>query len=80
MTCDCIPVVDKKLAERNTKLLQPITFSSLSDPTEPTRLMVVTEQVETGRGKQKAVGMFATYCPFCGVPYVRTPAEGKEPT
>jgi hypothetical protein len=32
-------------------------------------LMLETEQIETGRGKQKAVSMFLTYCPFCGTKY-----------
>ena len=69
MTCGCIDIVNEKLAERNTRLMLPITFSRLNDPNEPPRLMIVTEQIETGRGKSKAIGMFATYCPFCGDAY-----------
>jgi len=33
------------------------------------RPMIVTDQIVSGRGKPKAVGMFATFCPFCGVAY-----------
>jgi hypothetical protein len=39
--------------------------------------MIVTEQIEGGRGKKKAVGMFATFCPFCGVRYQPAPASAK---
>lgn len=63
MTCNCIETVDAMLAERNTRLTQPIVFSDNQAP----RLMIVTEQIESGRGKKKACGMFATFCPFCGV-------------
>jgi hypothetical protein len=31
------------------------------------RPMIVTDQIESGRGKKKACGVFATFCPFCGV-------------
>jgi len=63
MICTCVELVNAKLAERNTRLMIPIMLGA--DQTR--RLMIVTEQVETGRGKKKAVGMFATFCPFCGV-------------
>ena len=33
------------------------------------RPMIVTDQIQSGRGKQKACGLFATFCPFCGVSY-----------
>ncbi len=67
--CNCIETTNTLLAERNTRLMLPITFSGLTNPKEPQRLMVVTEQIESGRGKKKACGMFATYCPFCGEIY-----------
>lgn len=63
MTCDCISIVDAKLAERNTRIMLPLMLSA----DQTSRPMIVTDQIETGRGKQKAVGMFATFCPFCGV-------------
>lgn len=61
--CNCIEVVNAQLAQRNTRIPLPIMLGS--DQTQ--RVMIVTEQVETGRGKKKACGMFATFCPFCGV-------------
>jgi hypothetical protein len=67
MTCNCIKTVNEKLATRNTRLTLPLVFGR--NEGEPERLMIVTEQIETGRGKAKAVGMFATCCPFCGVKY-----------
>lgn len=63
MACSCIEIVDAKLAERNSRIMLPIMFGD--DQTK--RPMIVTEQIEKGRGKAKAVGMFATFCPFCGV-------------
>lgn len=65
MACNCVDVVDEKLAERNTRIVRPLVFGG----DQTFRAMVVTEQVETGRGKKRACGMFATYCPFCGVAY-----------
>lgn len=61
--CTCIAEVDAKLAERNTRIMLPIMWSTDQTP----RPMIVTDQIETGRGKKRACGMFATFCPFCGV-------------
>ncbi len=63
--CNCIVEIDAMLAERNTRIMIPITFSA-DHSNIP---MIVTEQIETGRGKRKAIGMFATFCPFCGQKY-----------
>lgn len=62
MTCNCIETVNAELAGRNTKIMLPMVFGA----DQTARPMIVTEQIETGRGKQKAVGLFATFCPFCG--------------
>jgi hypothetical protein len=67
MNCTCIETVNEKLATRNTRLTLPLVFGRKDG--DPERLMIVTEQVETGRGKAKAVGVFATCCPFCGEKY-----------
>ncbi len=66
-SCGCIAVVDAKLAERNTRIMQPIILRMAGEDARAPRPMIVTEQIETGRGKKKAVGMFATFCPFCGI-------------
>ncbi|RKE50323.1 hypothetical protein [Sphingomonas sp. PP-CC-1A-547] len=60
---NCIAETDAFLAERNTRISLPIMLG----PDQTARPMIVTEQIETGRGKKKACGMFATFCPFCGV-------------
>lgn len=65
MACNCIETVDAKLAERNTRIMLPIMLGRDQTP----RPMIVTDQIVSGRGKPKACGMFATYCPFCGVLY-----------
>ncbi|WP_017993891.1 hypothetical protein [Rhizobium leguminosarum] len=69
MTCTCIQTVNEKLAERNTRLMIPIILRFKGEEKSPDRLMIVTEQIETGRGKAKATGVFASFCPFCGVKY-----------
>jgi hypothetical protein len=65
MTCTCIETVNEKLATRNTRLTQAMMFGPADHP----GLMLETHQIETGRGKPKAVSMFITHCPFCGVKY-----------
>lgn len=65
MTCNCIETLDAELASYNTRILLPIMLGS--DKTA--RVMIRTEQIETGRGKKKKVGMFASFCPFCGIKY-----------
>ncbi|MDK4730520.1 hypothetical protein [Rhizobium phaseoli] len=65
MACTCVETVNAKLKERNTRLEQAMMFGECNHD----RLMLRTEQVETGRGKPKAVAMFLTFCPFCGVKY-----------
>lgn len=66
MACGCVETVNVKLASYNTRLSQAIT---LGEQNGNPNLMVVTEQVETGRGKKRAAAMFLTYCPFCGTRY-----------
>lgn len=73
MTCNCIETVNEMLSSRNTRLTQAWKMGSSPDE----GLMLVTEQIETGRGKPKAAGMFLTYCPFCGTEYEASKAEGE---
>lgn len=65
MTCNCIDIINEKLASRNTRLSQALMFGEVNNP----GLMLETEQIETGRGKQKATSMFLNFCPFCGAKY-----------
>ena len=69
MACNCIEIVDEKLKERNTKLEIPIILRFKGEPARDQRVLIKTEQIQTGRGKAKSVAMFPTYCPFCGAEY-----------
>ncbi|MHC1549427.1 hypothetical protein [Phyllobacterium sp. K27] len=55
---------------RNTKLSLTITFGSTLDAFPS----IGTEQIEKGRGKQKAVAMLPSFCPFCGEKYEKEAA------
>lgn len=65
MVCKCIERIDELLKPRNTRLSITIAFTE-GMPAYPT---IVTQQVERGRGKPKAVMMCPTFCPFCGTKY-----------
>lgn len=69
MACNCITEVDEKLKDYNTKISPTIIFKSPSYVT----VTLVTEQIEKGRGKKKAVTMLPSHCPFCGVKYEEEP-------
>lgn len=78
MPCKCIEIIDEQLKERNTRLSLPLLFSVKGEPAKDQRVMIETEQLEKGRGKQKAVGMFPTFCPFCGVKHDAEPKPSVE--
>lgn len=64
MACTCRDAINAQLAEFNTRVRNyyTITDSGLGLPWP-----IETEQIERGRGKKKAMGLFASFCPFCGV-------------
>lgn len=64
MACTCIQIVNEKLASRNTRLVSTINLGDWAEYP-----LIRTEQVETGRGKAKALAMHPSFCPFCGAKY-----------
>lgn len=63
MACDCYEKANEALVEHNTRIASYFTFESnrvgRSWPIE-------TVQIEKGRGKRKAMGLVASFCPLCG--------------
>jgi hypothetical protein len=76
MACECITLMDEKLAERNTRLLTTIVFG------KPQGYLAVTLASEkiAPRNRDKVTAL-PTFCPFCGVRYVPEAAPThSEPT
>jgi hypothetical protein len=70
--CGCMGRVGTMLAERNTRLKATFVREGNALVSRP---YIGTEQIETGRGKQKATSIIPNYCPFCGVKYVQPEAK-----
>lgn len=71
MACNCYEAVNKKLVEHNTK----VAFYFILDYDKGGMPWPIeTSQIEKGRGKKKAMGLFASFCPFCGVALKKAPA------
>lgn len=66
MACECIDVMDAKLAEHNTRLTGTFVFPRDGSPSF-TQVTLTTEKLNT-RNRVKA-SAWATFCPFCGVRY-----------
>lgn len=61
--CDCYERVNGQLAEYNTKIESLFTLDGnrIGRPWP-----ISTKQIETGRGKPKAMALVASFCPICG--------------
>lgn len=66
MACDCIDVMDAKMAEHNTRLISTFMFPRDGSPSF-SQVTLATEKLNT-RNRTK-VSAIATFCPFCGVRY-----------
>lgn len=66
MACDCIDVMDDKLAEHNTKLA--LTFGFGRDGSSHTYPSIGTEKLDRKVRKGPALAI-PTFCPFCGTKY-----------
>lgn len=61
--CKCYETINGKLAEHNTRITLAFILDS---PYKGSPWPIATSQIESGRGKKKAVGLYASYCPMCG--------------
>lgn len=66
--CDCMDTVNVKLAEHNTKIELP-----WFGPQLPRIITMKADQKKRG----KPMGIFATFCPFCGEKYQQN--EDRDP-
>ena len=63
MTCDCMKLVNEKLAAHNGRLAT--AFQLTADMGIRMRLLLATEKID--KNKRKPVpSVMASYCPFCG--------------
>lgn len=62
--CNCRERINAGLAQHNTRIAG---YFSLEGHKVGEPWAVETVQIEKGRGKAKAVAIFASFCPFCGV-------------
>lgn len=62
--CNCRERINTGLAPHNTKIAP---YFSLAGDKVGEPWPIETVQIEKGRGKPKAAGIFASFCPFCGV-------------
>lgn len=66
MACKCIEIIDKRLAERNSRLEVGFTFGTEERPGYAFPALR-TEKINK-RNRDK-MGAIPTYCPFCGTAY-----------
>ena len=68
--CNCIEEVDAQLlaSGRNTKLDIPITFS-LTGRLDSQKKVTISTCKRDDAKREKALRVFASYCPFCGIAY-----------
>lgn len=71
MACDCYEKANKALGEHNTRIK---SFFFISGSRVGMPWPIETTQVEKGRGKPKAMGLLASFCPMCGVSLKEPPA------
>jgi hypothetical protein len=76
--CNCIEEVQKKLLEtgRNTMLDIPMSLSPSHD-LSANRVTISTCKRDEKK-REKPLRMFASYCPFCGLPYEDVPETELE--
>lgn len=75
MACDCIDVMDAKLAEHNTRLVGTLVFPRDGSPSY-TKVTLSTEKLNTR--SRVVASAWATFCPFCGERYVPLAAVAEE--
>jgi len=63
MSCDCFERANEALAPHNTRIEMLMRFGP---GTLRRSWPISTVQLEKGRGKAKAMGLVASFCPMCG--------------
>lgn len=72
--CGCYQKINEKLKPYNTQITPTIL---LDNPYVGMPFPIATGQIETGRGQKKAIGLYASFCPFCGA-NMRKPKEATD--
>jgi hypothetical protein len=68
--CDCIQRIQEELEGNgsNTMLDIPLVIFTKTMEIKPSRVIVATRKRDSKK-RGNAMKLFATYCPFCGIPY-----------
>jgi hypothetical protein len=70
--CDCIDVMNGKLAEHNTKIVETFGFPRDGSPVYM-RPKIDVEKIESRKRVGPALAI-PSYCPFCGIAYEKPAA------
>jgi hypothetical protein len=70
--CDCVATINKKLADRNTRIAQ--AFCLTEDLSGADCIITIATEKVHPRGK-RPVAVLATFCPFCGTEIPRSDAK-----
>jgi len=71
--CGCVASVNKRLAERNTKLAQG--FCLTEDLSGADLVLIIATEKANKRDKRRPITVLATFCPFCGKQIPRTDSK-----
>ena len=68
MACKCLSEMDAELRKHNTRIQTQFSFAGGNLADVICTPYIGTEKIDT-KQRKKALGIVATFCPFCGLKY-----------